>query len=1162
MAEYRLFIYSNAQDQGTGFTSNESQSYMIGATPHQVTLKSLKYTKKIYQPCEILAAVSVSVSGNAMPRYDEVIDAFSKKKAMLKIDDKVVATNYFVFKICPVFTKTGQRTALHMDLTICSADKLMSIDKYNKAYTGLKLGSGIILEEASHFPGMDTSLIRIAPQILGYTPDADNAEGQTDELRIPYAVQYDESLYDFIVRIANRCGEFVYFEDGKLCYGMILTDDNYTNDTTVIDWATKENAVQNRYYEKSDSYIAMTNDSYYGYKKRESADNQIYGESGYLYRSSFVAADEYLETMKKESTEFSKVYENGTKKMAASMVFKALNATCLSKMISDLIADQAKLLIDIRLKVENQNSIHKELNIDDWKDHHDKSDMKDQITSDDDITPFSTTNTDRQCTALSKIVADDLLKNLTASFYYYIQEKEELTGRQAVWLDFGSNYYNLKLGDKIRIEDKDYAVIQVEGAFDNDGQQLRIMAVPLYKASATQLIPIPPIGDFPRIREAKPQTAFVTHNLDIAKIGRIRVRYPWQSSDAIPSPWLRVVLPFATQGGSIHFKPQVGDEVMVDYIGGNIDLPFVAGFMYSGYGKEHWKDFPDRGIMSKNGHSLTFDDPTNGTNFFLNFYPGASFINSLIPVSELPESLKITDPKLLDFNGGFTITDRYGVYKISGSSDGRNVSIKSTLGDVNIDAFTGIKISAPNGDISITGKNVNISASNTVTISSGSNLKDRYFDVSGKAWITGAIEATAKVAGIDKLLDFTFIRTIMEVFLRPIDGTLRISSTTFLCMEAGKGKAEIPKDAYVKSKADALTLISNQKLIYPKIKRTLTVIKTDVAAKYRALRQAEHNLHTSITQFNILSGDEMPNRQHSVISFAVIKEVARGHEGRPSNNLTIPNDRFVEPGHLQIIDELGEFSEAQPNADASEELKQGYRDRKRLHEQRREDIINQNNERQTNMTLVKNNAIQLARAMNDAYIAANNWKANGLSRGPLRVEDVFQDILDTFKQMDTSDQLCAKLRAFNYDTAFARSEVDEQNDITILKRKLAYKVVNHNDVRDVFKRKNTGEPDYNQPDQWEKFTSTIYTDDSLKSQIKQWAEKRYLDPFTSLGNDISMIFGGSKNVWKPTSPGRILFSDNPSKTVSFSRNGINEASNVDDITDRFDVELQGILAQI
>ena len=79
--------------------------------------------------------------------------------------------------------------------------------------------------------------------------------------------------------------------------------------------------------------------------------------------------------------------------------------------------------------------------------------------------------------------------------------------------------------------------------------------------------------------------------------------------------------------------------------------------------------------------------------------------------------------------GGIEFTDEHGLYSISMSSDKRAISIDSPLGKVNISAFTGITISAPNGNVRIEGKNIDIVAGNNLSISSGNNIASPFWPV-------------------------------------------------------------------------------------------------------------------------------------------------------------------------------------------------------------------------------------------------------------------------------------------------------------------------------------------------------------------------------------------------------------------------------------------------
>ncbi len=281
------------------------------------------------------------------------------------------------------------------------------------------------------------------------------------------------------------------------------------------------------------------------------------------------------------------------------------------------------------------------------------------------------------------------------------------------------------------------------------------------------------------------------------------------------SPWVRVASPMATKGGGAYFKPQVGDEVLVNYDNDNIERPYVVGSLFS-------KNVPDpdefldctatksdllKGatttIMSPNGHHIAFKDPAEGSAFLSGIQPGVGFIASGINTLAGIEWGK-------DCTGGIHIGDRYGLYELSMSSHNRKITVSSPMGDVSIDAFSGITLTAPNGNVKIVGKNVSIEAGNNIEITAGNNIQ---YPVEGHPKIGYKVTNGIKAAAVGilgsvveegtKYIDLTFVRTMAEVFLRPIEGTGCIKSKRYLMLEAGKGKAHIPQERYAeKEKAD------------------------------------------------------------------------------------------------------------------------------------------------------------------------------------------------------------------------------------------------------------------------------------------------------------------------------------------------------------------------
>jgi uncharacterized protein involved in type VI secretion and phage assembly len=105
--------------------------------------------------------------------------------------------------------------------------------------------------------------------------------------------------------------------------------------------------------------------------------------------------------------------------------------------------------------------------------------------------------------------------------------------------------------------------------------------------------------------------AEVTNNKDEAKLGRVKVKFPWLS-DTDESFWARVLTPMAGGDRGIYFLPEVGDEVLVAFEHGNIEFPYILGALWNGKDKppETNEDGKNnkRMIKSRSGHTITLDD--------------------------------------------------------------------------------------------------------------------------------------------------------------------------------------------------------------------------------------------------------------------------------------------------------------------------------------------------------------------------------------------------------------------------------------------------------------------------------------------------------------------------------------------------------------------------
>ena len=322
-----------------------------------------------------------------------------------------------------------------------------------------------------------------------------------------------------------------------------------------------------------------------------------------------------------------------------------------------------------------------------------------------------------------------------------------------------------------------------------------------------------------------------------------------QSINEMSSPWVRIATPMATPGGGSFYRPRKGDEVLVNFDSDNVERPYVVGSLFSKnvltpderyYRKQspelQWKDV-SMAISSPNGHHISFTDPTEGGSFITNLIsPGLGFYGGVLGFNKFASGGK-------DLAGGIHIGDRYGLYEIEMKSHKRAIEIKSPLGTVSINAFTGITISAPNGDVKIQGKNITLEAGNKVTINSGTNLPQPDFGTApaGKtkaADITKAVIGGVGTALVDQfassVVDLSTIRHIIEVFVRPVDGTTLIKSRKFLRLEAGLGNATIKRDRYKDSTKDSkekeqvfyLELIKRVKVLNEMVSMYLDIYET------------------------------------------------------------------------------------------------------------------------------------------------------------------------------------------------------------------------------------------------------------------------------------------------------------------------------------------------
>lgn len=614
----------------------------------------------------------------------------------------------------------------------------------------------------------------------------------------PYLVQYNESFLDFLVRVSNRCGEFLYYEDGYFNIGWEKKtkkdkDDKEQDDITPITEYVSVNFSDETATAWKENYIVS---SHHNYSLRENKvkrfPSELQDNENIQLQDSQLASDENLVSLPPKD-EYTKWQD-----FALWPGYFFINAVTDIVNSADMIEAAVNLISDTGITILNCGLSAKATN----DDYEDKNFKKGIYTNDrkngDRIHPFST----------SESVKNTLDSYVTFSleFYEAVRKGIEANERSRIQIALGDHFYPLTLGSLIELDGEQYIVVQMNGCANSGAETFDIEAIP-YKENEFVFPPAAPVGP---IREAKAQRAFITHNTDPLKMNRVRVRYPWQGQTEDPTPWIRIALPMASDGSGFNFLPQIGDEAIINYENGNIEKPYVEGMLYTRAAKEDESTVPyafkrdkARVISSVNGHSIIFSDPSASSDALNSLSPLMSTIKSFCPTGFIKTELSLRDHKVDIFPdsfkkamGGIEFTDEHGLYSISMSSDKRAISIDSPLGKVNISAFTGITISAPNGNVRIEGKNIDIVAGNNLSISSGNNIVSHFWPVYRDKSLGESIFDSLKDAGktiISKLeiIDMNLIRTAFETFVRPCGGTMLIKSNRYLCFEAGKGETQI-----------------------------------------------------------------------------------------------------------------------------------------------------------------------------------------------------------------------------------------------------------------------------------------------------------------------------------------------------------------------------------
>ena len=170
----------------------------------------------------------------------------------------------------------------------------------------------------------------------------------------------------------------------------------------------------------------------------------------------------------------------------------------------------------------------------------------------------------------------------------------------------------------------------------------------------------------------------VTNNSDPDGLGRVKVKFPWLS-DTDESFWARIAVPMAGNDRGLFFLPEIDDEVLVIFELGDVRFPYVIGALWNGKDKAPADNADGKNnvrlIKSRSGHTIKLNDEDGA------------------------ETIEIID------------------------ANGTNTIVIDTANDtITVSADRDIKLSAPNGKISLDAQSLELTSSQDTKIKSGSAM--------------------------------------------------------------------------------------------------------------------------------------------------------------------------------------------------------------------------------------------------------------------------------------------------------------------------------------------------------------------------------------------------------------------------------------------------------
>jgi uncharacterized protein involved in type VI secretion and phage assembly len=221
--------------------------------------------------------------------------------------------------------------------------------------------------------------------------------------------------------------------------------------------------------------------------------------------------------------------------------------------------------------------------------------------------------------------------------------------------------------------------------------------------------------------------------------GRICVTIPTRDVEANELQWARMAQPSGGKEWGHYFLPEVGDQVLLAFEGGNIEKPYVIGSVQQDKDKFLTKSSEENNtikhIMTKNGNELRFEDNKEGD--------GDKDVVTLTTPSkgEVSHSLKLDNE-----NSVIELKDKKGENSIKMSTKDGNILVKAKSKlTIKVGDKITVTMNGESGGISIECNELKVKSSGQMSVKSDAMLKVEAAQLSVNASSVMKLESSGTV---------------------------------------------------------------------------------------------------------------------------------------------------------------------------------------------------------------------------------------------------------------------------------------------------------------------------------------------------------------------------------------------------------------------------------